>query len=450
MKKTLMALAVGAAFAAPAAFADVTISGSINMGPYYMSVGKTSSQAANVAASLTGLPATNYVRNSVSSFGVATNYSNVTISSTDDLGNGNKLDFAYQITAPAASAGANGNVQNRNSHIGVVNDSWGGVWWGSNENIYERYLYTIDPLDGAAGIGGNLQMLGTPGGQVFGTGNSGYSWYRRDEQSIWYDSPNWNGFTFGVVYQTNYAKDQCSAASTTTVAGTGSTAGIFTNPGTGTNFPGNSCNPSMWQLGGKYASPSIPLSVWAAYGDRKDQFGLSGLTANYSAALLGGSPGALTNGTSSTDTAGQVGVSYLLGDINIFGIYEQLNYKESGVTAGFNEWKRSAWSLGLKWNLATGYVGAQYISAADGKATCAAASANLCNAVGGGSNTGGHMIGVGYYHTLTKQSQAYVMGSWIDNKSLGLYGSAGGNNAGNLTNIGATNWAATVGLKHSF
>ena len=33
MKKTLIALAVGSAFAAPVAFADVTLSGSINAGP---------------------------------------------------------------------------------------------------------------------------------------------------------------------------------------------------------------------------------------------------------------------------------------------------------------------------------------------------------------------------------------------------------------------------------
>jgi len=414
MKKTLMALAVGAAFAAPSAFADVTISGSINMGPYYMSSGKTSSAAINLGGA---------ARDSVSSFGVATNYSNVTISSTDDIGNGNKIDFAYQITAPAASAGANGTVQNRNSHIGVVGDSWGGVWWGSNENIYERYLYTIDPLDGAAGIGGNLQMLGTPGGAVFSTGNSGYTWYRRDEQAVWYDSPNWNGFTFGAVWQTNYAKDQCP-----------------------NNLPSSpTCNPNMWQLGAKYAMPSIPLTVWGSYGDRKDQFGLVGFANNYNTAL--GAGGITTTGaTGSKDTAGQLGVSYALGDILLFGIYEELKYQLDGVTAGVDEWKRNAWSLGLKWNLATGYVGAQFVQALDGKATCVV----NCGLVGSGNDTGAKMIGVGYYHTLSKQTQAYVMGTWIDNKDLGLYGSAGGNNAGNLTNVGATVWAATVGLKHSF
>ena len=67
----------------------------------------------------------------VSNFGVSSNYSNVTISSVDDLGGGLKLDFAYQITAPTSSVGG---VSNRNSHIGLVSDSWGGIWYGSNEN----------------------------------------------------------------------------------------------------------------------------------------------------------------------------------------------------------------------------------------------------------------------------------------------------------------------------
>ena len=93
MKKTLMALAVGAAFAAPSAFADVTISGAINMDLEVLKSGDGSGAAANTIRAGT-------VGNSVTNTGVATNYSNVTISSTDDIGNGMKVDFAYQITAP--------------------------------------------------------------------------------------------------------------------------------------------------------------------------------------------------------------------------------------------------------------------------------------------------------------------------------------------------------------
>ena len=108
--------------------------------------------------------------------------------------------------------------------------------------MYERYLYSVDPLDGAAGVGGNLQMLGTPGyGQVFNQVTGGASvipgmngsllgnaeFYNREEGAIWYDSPNWNGFTFGAY----------------------TTLSQFKNNGTPTT-PG--VNPTIWGGGAKY------------------------------------------------------------------------------------------------------------------------------------------------------------------------------------------------------
>lgn len=404
MKKTLMAVAVGAAFAAPAAYADVTISGSINMGIEYLNVGK----ASDAAGSASG----------VSSFGVASNYSNVTIASMEDLGGGLKLDFAYQITAPTSSVGG---VSNRNSHIGLVSDSWGGVWYGSNENIYERYFYTIDPLDGAAGLGGNLQMLGTNGGAVFSTCGSvsnvaganscGYTWYRRDEQVIWYDSPNWNGFTFGAVWQTNYGKQR--------------------------TLTGSTFNPNMFQLGAKYAGTSIPLEIWGALGSRKDQFGLLAMSAL--------TPG--DTATGSKDTAAQLGAAYTLGDVKIFAIYEQLKWKlenvTGSVTASDASLKRTAYGIGLKWNLASGYFGAQFYTAGKQKLEVDGASTDL-------DDTGANMIGVGYYHNMSKQTQAYIVGSVVDNKDFANYGTAGIGNAAQFQNPGAQVYGVGVGLKHSF
>lgn len=391
MKKTLIALAVGSAFVAPAAFADVTISGAINMGIVYLNVGDGEDGS-----------------DGVGNFGIASNYTNITISSMEDLGGGLKLDFAAQIDWGTAGVGG---LNNRNSHIGLVSDSWGGVWYGSNENLYERYFYTIDPLDGAAGIGGNLQMLGNPGNaQVFstcggvssGTGNScGASWYRRDQSSIWYDSPNWNGFTFGVVLQTNYAK----------------TADI---------------NPNMWQIGAKYVGTTMPLEAWGVYGRRKDQFGLSNL-------------GVATAGDSSKDSAWHIGAAYTLGDIKIFAGYEDLKYEQDGVAAtDVSEWSRGAWYIGGKWNLASGYIGAQFIQALE-------ADAEIGGTGGTDSvdDTGAFMIGLGYYHNMSKQTQAYVMGTYIDNGDAINYATAGFQNAAS-TNIGATHWGLTVGLKHSF
>jgi predicted porin len=135
MKRTLIALAVGSAFAVPAAYADVTISGSINAGPAYVHQGTGSNGASNgiVSTDLSGAgaPLTTTGQAGVSSTGINTNYSNVTIASLEDLGGGLKLDFAYQLQANFQNT-ANG-AFNRNSHIGLVSDSWGGVWYGTNE-----------------------------------------------------------------------------------------------------------------------------------------------------------------------------------------------------------------------------------------------------------------------------------------------------------------------------
>ena len=64
------------------------------------------------------------------------------------------------------------------------------------------------------------------------------------------------------------------------------------------------------------------------------------------------------------------------------------------------------------------------------------------------------MVGVGYYHTLSKQTQAYVMGSYTNNDDLQFYSVAGaGSQSGGVNlpgNLGSTIWGVTVGLKHSF
>jgi predicted porin len=389
MKKSLVALAVGAAFVAPSAFADVTISGAINMGIAYV-------DASEPTAGGEGQ----------SSFQVTQNYSNVTISSVDDLGGGLKLDFAYQITAPTSG---NNNVQNRNSHIGLVSDSWGGVWYGTNENIYERYLYTIDPLDGAAGIGGNLQMLGTPGfGTVFDApsgapiGSAGF--YRRTEHTVWYDSPNFGGFTFGAAWYMP----------------------AYTESATG-------LDPWGYSVGVKYVGQGLPLQLWAAYEDHEDYDGLSVIDPTRAA-------GAGTDGT--TDIGIQLGAAYTLGDVTIFGIYEMLEYKADGIGVGVEKYDRDAFAIGLKWNLASGYIGAQYIQALEG--TCHTVGGATCN----DDDTDAYMIGVGYYHNLSKQTQAYIMGSYIDNGDAQNYILAGASVP--VSGAGVDYTAITIGLKHSF
>jgi predicted porin len=425
MKKTLIALAVGSAFAAPAAYADVTLSGSINAGPAYVHSGDGSTGVVN-ALNATGAVA----QSGTSKSQINTNYSNVTIGSLEDLGGGLKLDFAYQLTANFESS--TNAATNRNSHIGIVSDSWGGIWYGTNEMLYEAYYYTVDPLDGAAGLGGNLQMLGTPGyGRVFdnpgadpsncgglpGSGCAGF--YRRDSNAIWYNTPNFNGFTGGV-----YATMPSSAR----------TFGAA----------GGEINPYLWGVGAKYIGTSMPIQAWAAYEQHHDMFGFGAITP---AASWIGATGV---GDTSKDYGVQVGVGYTFGDIFAYVNFESLKYKDEVdplFGGGDLTYKRNAFSIGAKWNVATGYVGGQFIKAFDGKCEFPAGiAATLATSDCG--NSGGWMAAAGYYHTLSKQTQAYVMASYTNNDDLQFYSTAGG--AAVPTNLGASVWGVTVGLKHSF
>jgi len=397
MNKTLIALAVGAAFVAPAAYADVTLSGSINMGLAVVKSGDASSHTGN---SITGATAGG---GSITNTQVTTNYSNITIGSLEDLGGGLKLDFAFQMNPPLNN---NGTITNRNSHIGLVGDSWGGVWYGTNEQLYEAYYYTVDPLDGAAGIGGNLQMLGTPGGSAFQNGNSGCSngsgcaeFYRRQGEAIWFDSADYAGVTFGVGVGLNAYK-----TSATTDGPRFITAGVQYKPAGG------------------------PFFVNVGYEKHSDFFGLNQITG------VGGA-------TSSRDTGLQIGGGVTFGDFSILARYEELDYKSNGLAgATVNEYKRSAIWLGGKMTLPTGYVGLQ-VGIAD-SASCSKANGSGCNA----DNTGAKMVSAGYFHNLSKQSQLQFIGSYTNNDTLANYINIGSPNQA----PGADSKSLAVLLKHVF
>jgi len=132
-----------------------------------------------------------------------------------------------------------------------------------------------------------LSILGTPGyGMVFQTGNtfpsSGQAdFYRRADDSVWYDSPNWGGFTFGA-YTTLSRNKQAT---------------------------GNLSNPHLYGAGAKYVGPTLPIQLWVAYEAHKDMNGLGAISPAAANSAAGT--------TSSSDHGIQVGAGYTLGDIFI-------------------------------------------------------------------------------------------------------------------------------------
>jgi len=413
MKKSLIAVAVASAFAAPAAMAEVTLSGAINLG---IEVGKQGAGSAPGASSVT--------RTLLNS-----NYSHVDLESVDDIGNGNKIIFHYQLVAqPQNATGINDN--NRNSFLGVAG-GWGAFKMGTNENVYERMMYTADPLDGALGPGGNLNILGTAGNSIFQAGQGSCSpgapgfainqttgvvtatpgggggcndFYRRTDHTVWYESPNFSGFSFEI--------DRTLSA--------------FKTAGPG------AIDPTVTSLGGKFQPEGAPFYVDLSYEQHKDMFG----------ALQAPAAAGMGVGTSSKDTGVQIGAGYMIGDLGLHLRYEALKYKEDGVAAGLpSEYKRNAEWLGVKYNLPSGYVGAEIGIAQNGKTNA-----------GTVDNTGAKMFGVGYFHNLSKQSQLQFIYARTDNDDNAQYGQAGATVA---TSTGAFPRGATldvfhVGIKHTY
>ncbi len=417
MKKSLVALAVAGAFAAPA-FADVTISGAINVGPMFTSDGDGSTSVAVNSPFTAGCSAPCSVGNGkgFSQSNLANNYSNFNIASVDDIGGGNQVVLNIQTAVGLGETSST--LGNRNSYLGVKG-GWGGLYWGTNENIYEQYMYESDPLDGAVGLGGNLSLLGTPGANtVFdvdqGTSDAGF--YRRTSNTIWYASPNWSGFSFG-------------AAATLDAKRT-----LLTTPFTAVTFV---ANPRVYSFGAQYKPDGGPFFVNIGYERHTDLFGINAIQA-------AGNPGfGFTDATDSKDTGLQIGGGFNIGDFGITLRWETLEYKgNSPVTGDLTKYDRDALWAGFKLNLASGYLGAEIGQAQEANCTRVGLACN-------GDGTGATLFGIGYFHNLSKQSQLQFIYANINNGDAATYVFAGGPNAANNVN-GASHNGVYASIKHVF
>lgn len=402
MKKSLVALAVVGAFSAPA-MADVTISGAINMGPAWGRISDgTSSATSNSIRSGGG-------QQGFSNTGLTSNYSNINITSTDDIGGGNKLVFNYSLDVSNTGStvhDVSGAARSRNTNM-QIQGGWGSFGMGMNEHIYERYQYSTDVLDGAVGIGGNLQMLGTVGGNVFDNGNASCSstsgcmeFYRRQGHSLFFDSANYGGLTFGVALSLNAYKGSASDVDT----------------------------PRFWSAGVKFAPEGGAFFIDAAIEKHLDMYGVQAIAAS----------GA---GTSSSDTGIQVGGGVMFGNLSINLRYERLDYSTSGLSAGaVSDYTRDAIWAGVKLGMASGYAGLQVGMADDGD--CDRVGGAACNA----SDTGAFMVSGGYFHNLSNQTQLQFLFSVTRNDSLGNYLNIGSP----TTYAGGDGTSLGFGIKHVF
>jgi hypothetical protein len=404
MREKLVVIAMASTLAAPA-MAAVTVSGTMNVGPAISNAtaGKagsnpiTTGKAAGEAKTITSLHAT---------------YSFINFNSETELGMGTKAVVQYQIDVSGTGAGMDTLnkdhwMRNRDSFLGFAG-SWGALKWGTNENVYEQYLYQADPLDGAAGTGGNLQMFGSPGyGVIFdntsmseiNAGNGRAHFYRRTDNSIWYESPDISGFSFG--------------------AGT-------TMPNA--NKGANDFNSAVYSVGAQFKPANMPFYANVAYELHLDMFGLNNIVST-------------NGGKSSTDFGikGQAGIN--LAKFVAGVIVEQLSYEVDEAKA-FKKYARLAIGAHAKVILPKGYFGVNFGTAMKAKVTDIADKETTLD---GSQST---YFAAGYFHDLAANVQFQGIVSYIMNGDNASYNTAA--SQANWGVNGVKQLAIYLGTKYSF
>lgn len=290
----------------------------------------------------------------------------------DDLGTGLMVKGHLELDVGAVGyhggGGANGGngsgINNRNSYVGLAGETWGEVRFGTQENIHEATGYAVDPFHGAAGPGGNIvNGMGQSGiagaSAVFNGSNIGA---RRTDSTITYISPNWNGFTF----QVDYALEGPT--------GTGLVPGgqDWTELFYGARYDGQMANGS-WR-------------VYAAGAD-----------------ISNGDLSGTAVGAGSTDDSGmRAGGGVTWGNLAVDFIWETNEW--DSTSAGGAKIERDGYWLGGSWTLPTGKVAFGYIMMDDRDVNGAAVS-----------SSGTDNIAIGYYHTLSANSNLYVIYNAMDN-----------------------------------
>ena len=390
MNKKLIAVAVAGVFAAPAAFAQssVTISGQIKGGFEQL---KLSNQVTT--------------RGTTSQTGVVDDSSALVFSVVEDLGGGLsavvRLDMRIKpddgggsasIAGAATGAYNPGNIISGNSHFGLLSKQWGRIVFGRQDLHYFNTESNI--TDKGSLRASNTSLLSYIGASSIANAT-------RTTNVVHYLSPNWSGFTFIAAYSSNPFNTEAD------IGGTAAAANNTTRKGSAWNFNPNFAA-ANWQVG---------YSYWRAKPDN-----LAPLQAQVNAAI----PGTAAAGAPVNQRGDRLYGSYVFP----FGLKIGLAWdktKFQSTTGAGDVARRDAWSLPVSYNWGNHTVHVNYSSAGDDKVAAGDQKAT--------------MWAIAYSYDLSKRTSLALTYAQISNKSganynlftstsLGLGGSAGTLQAG--------------------
>jgi len=177
MQKKMIVLAIAAAMAAPAAFADtsnVTLYGKADLSYDFISTG-------NNALGVAGVNKGN-VSSNVSKFG---------IKGSEDLGDG--LSAVWQIEQQVNMDNSGGTFGTRNTFLGLKSNDMGTVLMGRHDTPYKISTRALDIFGDS--IADNRSLLGGVSGRTAAASFDG-----RQPDVIAYISPALSGFTGAIAY----------------------------------------------------------------------------------------------------------------------------------------------------------------------------------------------------------------------------------------------------------
>jgi len=410
MKLKLTVAALAAAFAAPMANADVTISGTF--APF---VGHTTTSAYNGGNGALGGALVPTAKQS----GIFLNdaSSRFSITSTEDLGDGMNAGAFVEIR------GQNGTFPDYNNHAvdnggfgpfryGVsVGGGWGKLEIGRNFSPYTWTLILQHP-DGQGPVWhGAFAILGQTGAQGLhlnggGAGvAAGMHAFFRTGTGLHFTSANYGGLSFRAAYMTESNKSNSL------------TPGLST-PET-----------NELSVSADYKPEGAPYYAGFVYSQRADANGAGAQSAAFGVAQTT----AAGQTMNSTDSVMLIGGGLKFGDLKVGIWMDRVKYKTSNVTLGLSEVSRTAFWIPVTYNLPTGVIGASYLKANDLSGTNVGGTFNT-------GDTGATAWQASYFHSLSKQTQPYVMFQRVANGANGVYAGA----------PGVTSTSIIGGIQHSF
>jgi predicted porin len=432
MNRKVLAAAVAAAFVAPAAFAQssVTVGGTINI--LWDNVRANGNTGGDVAGGANNsLRSHDRVRDGAGS--------NIRFTVIEDLGGGtsafaqvesavvNNSDTRGDLVGNAGAAANTAIWGNRNTAVGIRSKVAGrfliGVW-----DVHYHEHYAIDP----AWIPGNSAWSTLSLNQNMGSGfNVNPTFGGRLSNVIRWDSPNWSGFSLSATYARP-------------------SDGAPRNTASGDVRDGKKNR--NWSISPRFERGGLSI----VYSYMQDKDATTGATLSFA----GTNVAAGTVSAAWKITSNRLGIRYKFPfGLGIGAIWD--NGKVSNnttVVAAQISVKRDVWAFPISYDTGNHHVMATYARARDWRGTIGGVGVGgvLSPAIGGaaagsfnfGSDTGASFFSIGYMYNLSQRTNVSVGYARTRNEALVRYDMFA-NNTGN-TAVGADPRSFSLGLRHTF